>query len=152
MSTPPPDGTQPPSYDPPPAYDPPQAAPAPPSAYSAYGAAPPPASQYSVPPPTVPGKTLGIVAFVVSFFANFVGLILGIVALVQSKKAGHKNGFAVAAIIIGSVSIVLGIILLFALVVPLLTFSADALQACQAVDFSGTVEVNGIPVQCSTLR
>ncbi len=34
-----------------------------------------------------------------SFFVQLVALILGIVALVQSRKAGAKNGFAVAAII-----------------------------------------------------
>ncbi len=32
--------------------------------------------------------------------SQLVALILGIIALVQSKKAGHKNGWAVAAIII----------------------------------------------------
>lgn len=71
-------------------------------------------------PPTVPGKTMGIVAFIMSFFISFfliqiVALILGIVALVQSKKAGHSNRWAVAAIIISAVLMVITII--FAIIV-----------------------------------
>ena len=106
---------------------------------AAYAAAPPPA--YGAPATaTIPGRTMGIVAFILSFFVQLAALILGIIALVQSRKAGHKNGWAVAAIIISCVLMVLGVILFFALVIPLITFSAEALQACQAVDFSGTVE------------
>ncbi|WP_194397948.1 DUF4190 domain-containing protein [Microbacterium atlanticum] len=144
-----------------PAATPPPAASPPPSAYNApppaYGAPPP---SYSSAPPAaygapaagpVPGKTLGIVAFILSFFVQLVALILGIVALVQSRKAGHKNGWALAAIIISAVLMVLGVILFFALVVPLLTFSSEVLQACQAVDFQGTVEVRGLPVDCSNV-
>ncbi|MDY0909198.1 DUF4190 domain-containing protein [Microbacterium sp. CFBP9034] len=154
---PPPDGG---IVPPPPAYTPdptpphasagaPSAAPA--YSQQAYPSAPPPA--YGAPAsPTVPGKTLGIVAFILSFFIQLVALILGIVALVQSKKAGHKNGWAVAAIIISSVLMVLGVILFFAVVLPLLTFSSEALQACQAVGFEGTVTVAGIPIDCSNVR
>ena len=71
-----------------------------------------PAARPPVLRPTAPqpGRTLGIVAFVLSFFAQLIGLILGIVALVQSKRAGQKNGWAVAAIIISSVLMVIGII------------------------------------------
>lgn len=151
----------PPAAEPPPAYTPPAAEPAPP-AYAAqptapaygqqlYAAAPPPA--YGAPATaTIPGRTMGIVAFILSFFVQLVALILGIIALVQSKRAGHKNGWAVAAIIISSVLMVLGVILFFAIVVPLLTFSGEVLQACQEVDFSGTVNVRGIEVDCSTAR
>ena len=158
----------PPAYTPP-AYTPPAAEPAspayppaadpPPPAYSAapgygqqsYPAAPPPA--YGAPTTaTIPGRTMGIVAFILSFFIQLAGLILGIIALVQSRKAGQKNGWAVAAIIISVVLMLLGVILFFALVIPLLTFSAEALQACQAVDFSGTVNVRGIEVDCSTVQ
>src|SRR5215207_7008171 len=129
---------------PPRAYDP-----APPPAYDT---APPPASQptYSSAPPApygapanaaVPGKTLGIVAFILSFFVQLIALILGIVALVQSRRAGYKNGWAVAAIIIG-----------IAVIIPLITLSQETLAACQAVDFSGTVTVRGLEVDCASVR
>ncbi|AZC13630.1 MULTISPECIES: DUF4190 domain-containing protein [unclassified Microbacterium] len=79
----------------------------------AYSSAPPPAyNAQPAPGAPVPGKTLGIVAFVLSFFAQLIALILGIVALVQSRKAGVKNGWALAAIIISAVLMVIGIIVI----------------------------------------
>ncbi len=76
-----------------------------------------PESYSAAPAAPVPGRVLGIVAFIVSFFASIVGLILGIVALVQSRKAGVKNGWALAAIIIGSIAVVLTIIVIIVAVV-----------------------------------
>ena len=102
----------------------------------------------------IPGKTLGIVALIVAIFFNVVGLILGIVALVQSRKAGHKNGPAVAAIIVGAILFVIGIIIAiiaFTAFAAAAAFANEALQACQAVDFSGTVTVQGVEVSCDTL-
>ncbi|WP_214465948.1 DUF4190 domain-containing protein [Microbacterium flavescens] len=128
-------GQQPPSYGQQPQYAPAPSAP--------YGA---PAS------PAIPGRTMGIVAFILSFFVQLIALILGIVALVQSKKAGHKNGWALAAIIISAVLMVIGVILFFAVIIPLLTFTSEAVQACQAVGFEGTVEVRGLPVDCSNIN
>ena len=57
-----------------------------------------------------PGKTLGIVALIASFFVSILGLILGIIALNQSKKAGYSNGPAKAAIILSIVFMVLGVL------------------------------------------
>lgn len=95
--------------------DQPAAAPTPPPAYNppqpAYASAPPAAPGAPAPGAPVPGRTMGIVAFILSFFFALIALILGIIALVQSKKAGASNGWAVAAIIISSVAIVIGIIL-----------------------------------------
>lgn len=64
-------------------------------------------------PVVKPGKVLGIVAFVLAFlpWLQLIGVILGIVAFNQSKKAGLKNGFAKAAIIIGSIFLVFFILL-----------------------------------------
>lgn len=81
---------------------------------NAAAAAPGP-SDAALVPPTDPGKTMGIVAFIMSCFVTFifvqlVGLILGIVALVKSRKAGCSNRWAVAAIIMSSVLMVLTII------------------------------------------
>ena len=61
-------------------------------------------------PTTYPGKTLGIVGLIVSFFFAIVGLILSAVALSQSKKAGFKNTPAKVGLILGIVFSVLGII------------------------------------------
>jgi hypothetical protein len=61
----------------------------------------------TVPAPVNPGKTTGIVAFVLSLLGlNLVGIIVGFVGLNQSKKAGQKNGFAVAGVVIGVISLV----------------------------------------------
>lgn len=65
-----------------------------------------------------PGRGLGIAGFIVSLFwgLDLVGLILSIVAMVQSHRAGRKNGFALAGIIISSVGIVtLSVVLAFAI-------------------------------------
>lgn len=133
---------------PPPATASEQAPPAP--TYSA----PPAAQPYAAAPPaygapanaTVPGRTMGIVAFALSFFFQLVALILGIIALVQSRKAGAKNGWALAAIIISSVLIVVGIIVaivIFAVVVPAAT--AEFLRLCAEYG-NGVHEIGGTTV------
>jgi hypothetical protein len=115
----------------------------------AYDAAPAYAGGAPAPGAPVPGKTLGIVAFIVSFFFNLLGLILGIVALVQSRKAGRSNGFAIAAIIIGSISIVIGIIALIVLI-PLIVQAGDAANVCLN-DPTATVSVWGVSVPCEQI-
>jgi hypothetical protein len=133
-----PQNPQQPPATPPGAYETPAYPPAPPAApaYSAGG--------YPAPTGPVPGKTLGIVAFILSFFIQLVALILGIVALVQSKKAGAGNGWAIAAIIISVVGLIIGAIVLFALVIP--TVSAAA--TC-AADPNAIVTVWGVEIPCS---
>lgn len=59
-----------------------------------------------------PGKVLGIIGFILAFFLPPVGLILSIVGFVKSKKAGFKNGLALAGIILNSVFLVLGTLFL----------------------------------------
>lgn len=130
----------------PPAAAPEQPAAAP-AAPPAYAAAPPP--QYGAPAPaTVPGRTLGIVAFVVSFFASLIGLILGIVALVQSKKAGHKNGWAVAAIILGSVFLVLTIILVVVFIGIAAAGAAQIAEFCAQYGTGTHETTSGLTVTC----
>ena len=75
---------------------------------------------------------MGIVAFILSFFVQLVALILGIIALVQSRKAGAKNGFAVAAIIISSVLMVLGVIFLILAIAFWGMFAGDLTSQIQA--------------------
>ena len=93
-------------------------------------------------------RTLGIVAFVVAIFFNVIGLILGIVALVQSRKAGVKNGWAVAAIIVGAVLAVVGIIVGIILVAVFANAAGDLIQFC-ANNPSGVYELNGQTVTCN---
>jgi hypothetical protein len=139
---PPPQG-----YGAPPPSGPPQGA-APAYSQPQYASAPPPA--YAPPAnATVPGRTMGIVAFILSFFVQLIALILGIVALVQSRKAGQKNGWALAAIIISSVLIVVGIIvtiIIFAIVVPAAT--AEFLRLCSTYG-NGVHEIGGTTVTLS---
>ncbi|MFT4213492.1 MAG: DUF4190 domain-containing protein, partial [Microbacterium sp.] len=82
----------------------------------AYGAAPAAPGYGGQHAESVPGKTLGIVALIVTFFASAVGLILGYVAASQSKKAGVPNTPAKVAIILGWIftafAIVIGIVII----------------------------------------
>ena len=62
-------------------------------------------------------NTMAIVAFILAFFVNVVGIILGFVALSQIKKTGEQGrGLAIAAVIIGFAEIVIGIIFFIAIV------------------------------------
>jgi Na+/H+-dicarboxylate symporter len=86
---------------------------------------------------------------VLSFFVQLIALILGIVALVQSKKAGRSNGFALAAIIISAVLMVIGAILA-AIFIPIFIESINAATVC-ANDPNATVEVFGQQLSCQQL-
>jgi hypothetical protein len=116
-------------------------APVPPPAYPSAPPAP-----YGAPAnPTIPGKTLGIVALVVAIFFNVIGLILGIVALVQSRKAGYKNGWAVAAIIVGAVLFVVGIIIAFVAIGAIIAGAGELARLCAEYG-SGVHQINGVDV------
>jgi hypothetical protein len=88
----------------------PYAAPPVPPAYTPQGqadgqgpVAPPPGTDY-------PGKTLGIVGLVLAFVFQIAGLVCSIIALSQSRRAGYKNGIALAGVIVSAAFIVIGII------------------------------------------
>jgi len=142
QNSPPPYGTTPP---PPPSYG------ATPPAYGAtpapsYGAAPP-APYGAAPQGTVPGKTMGIVALILAFFVQLVALILGIIALVQSKRAGYKNTPALWAIIISSVLMVVGIIFAIVIIGGLIAGAEQYIEMCSELG-AGTHEVDGVPITC----
>ena len=105
-----------------------------------------PAYSRSPAAPERPGRTLGIVGFVLSFFwfIDIAGLIISIVAMVQSKRAGHKNGFALAGTIISIAGILVsaGVI---ALVVPALI---NAGQECARLG-DGTHVVGNSTYTCT---
>lgn len=142
-----------------PAPDVPQASPPvtpPPAAQQPYAAAPPPAPAYTQPQgDTYPGKTLGVVALVLSciFFLGIsvlVGLILGIVALVQSKNAGRKNGPALAAVIVASVLIVLGIIIGVIVALTVIPAAAELARQCLELGPGTHTLSNGITITCGS--
>ncbi|MDM4762808.1 hypothetical protein QT381_07290 [Galbitalea sp. SE-J8] len=54
----------------------------------------------------VPGKALGIWAFVLAFVFPVGGLVFGIIAVLQSRRASVPNNLAVAGIAISAAAIV----------------------------------------------
>jgi hypothetical protein len=105
--------------------------------------APAPSAAYAAPVAENPGKTLGIVGFVLAFVANIVGLIVSIIALSKSKKAGYKNGLALAGIIISSVSIVITIIVIISIVALGAAGLGAIAEACSGFA-SGDVVTDGV--------
>jgi ABC-type Na+ efflux pump permease subunit len=96
-------------------------------------------------PATYPGKTLGIVGLIVSFFFSLIGLIISIIAFNQSKAAGFKNTPAKVGMILGIIFFVLGIVGVI-LAVTLGTAALDAVCNGQA---PGTYETtNGGTITC----
>lgn len=56
-------------------------------------------------------NTMALVGFVMSFFNGLVGLILSIIGMSQIKKTGEPGkGYALAGIIISSVTMLLGLV------------------------------------------
>lgn len=79
-----------------------------------------------------PGKVLGIVGFALSFVGGgLVSIVLGAIAVSKSKKAGHTNGLAIAAIVLGSLGFIFG--LWFWLVVIVATYGAISADASMAI-------------------
>lgn len=117
----------------------------------AYPSQPAPAAPgvpaYAAAPATVPGKTLGIVGLILAILLPLVGLILSIVAMVQSRKAGAKNGPALAGIIVGAL-FTIGWIIIGLLLAAGFAVGVEVLQQCQ--DGATSVIVNGQEFFCGT--
>ncbi|OUM40776.1 hypothetical protein CI784_15020 [Arthrobacter agilis] len=94
-----------------------------------------------------PGRTLGIVGFILAIVIAPVGLIISIVAFVKSRKARMGNGFALAGIIIG-VLFTIGLILIVGLIAAAAPLIQEVAQACEGVASGGTVTVQGQTVTC----
>ncbi len=110
----------------------------------------PPAPTYAsaTPAPVNPGKTMGIVARVLSILPfQLIGVILGFVALGQSKKVGQKNGFAVAAIVVGFIGLVIGTIIAISVVAGGAAIFGGLSQVCNELG-SGVWEVDGVTYTC----
>ena len=90
-----------------------------------------------------PGRTLGIVGLVLSFFTAIVGLVISAIALRQSKRAGFKNTPALIGVIVGAIGTLIGIILATVAIVALTRVAAT----CEELG-PGTHEVNGTTYTC----
>ena len=64
-------------------------------------------------PAADPGNTLGLVGLILAIIpcTSTIGIVLSIVAYIQSRRAGFQNGKALAGVIIGAAWLVLGFIL-----------------------------------------
>ena len=95
-----------------------------------------------------PGKTLGIVGFILSLipFLNVVGLIVSIVAMVKSRKARMGNGFALAGIIIGALAVIATIVIVV-VVIAALPYAAEVFEFCEQVG-PGPQTFEGSPIEC----
>ena len=106
--------------------------------------APPPAAPTASPAPANPGKTMGVVALVLSIIGlHLIGVIVGFIGLNQSKKAGQKNGFALAGIIIGFI----GMIIVIALIAGGGALFGSLFGACAELG-PGVHEVGGVTYTC----
>jgi len=107
---------------------------------------------YQAPAPQ-PGKTMGIIGLILSclFFipyASLVGVILSIVAFVQSRKAKISNGPALAGIIIGGVVFVLTLLVTIAIFVFAVSEVGTFLEVCDERGL-GTHFVDGEIYECT---
>jgi hypothetical protein len=93
---------------------------------------------------TNPGRGLGIAGLVLAFLIPPLGLILSIVAKVQSSKAGVRNGVATAGII---VSIVVMILWIVGIVLGSTLLFGGIIQACAELG-PGVWNVGGVTYTC----
>ncbi|WP_449282411.1 hypothetical protein [Leucobacter sp.] len=98
----------------------------------------------------VPGKTLGIVALVLAVIAPLIGVILGIIASMQSRQAGAKNKPATVAMILGLVLTLLGMLIAW-WVFGQAAQGIDAAQVC-AQDPTAIVEIAGQAINCADVQ
>ncbi|MHA7210305.1 DUF4190 domain-containing protein [Arthrobacter sp. MDT1-65] len=115
-----------------------------------YGSGPgyPGQQGYQGQPADNPGRTLGIVGFILAILIAPVGLVISIIAFVQSRKAKMGNGLALAGIIIGALFTILGAIL----IAVIGSFAADltqqVIQACEGLPTGTPVTVQGNTIEC----
>ncbi|MHA7190345.1 DUF4190 domain-containing protein [Arthrobacter sp. MDT2-16] len=103
---------------------------------------------YQGQPAENPGRTLGIVGFILAILIAPVGLVISIIAFVKSRKARMGNGFALAGIIIGVVFTILGAILIAVIASFAAELAGQILEACEGLPTGTPVTVQGQPTQC----
>lgn len=95
------------------------------------------------PPADYPGKTLGLIGFILAIVAPLIGLIVSVIARKQSKAAGMPNTLAKAGIIIGAILTVVAI----AIGVAAGVGAAKLISQCADLG-PGVHQVNGVTVTC----
>ena len=122
---------------------PPVAPPAPDANAASAPAYAQPTPAYAQPVAVNPGRTLGIVGFILAFFVSPAGIIVSAIGLSKSRKSGNKNGLALAGLIL---SIVFFIV---AIVVSVLLVGAAVALLNQCTELGGGVQqINGVTVTC----
>jgi len=97
-------------------------------------------------PAVNPGHGLGVAALILAFFISPLGIILGIVGLLKSKKAGFKNGLALAGIIIGALSLIGTILLVSSATTAVVNTSNDLIDGVN--NGTCTFTINGVVQDC----
>jgi hypothetical protein len=90
-----------------------------------------------------PGRVMGIVGLILAIVANWIGLIVSIVAFRKSKSAGFQNAIAKAGIIVGCITTALAV----AGAVALFTVGGSLISKCSDLG-PGVHEVNGVTYTC----
>lgn len=104
----------------------------------------PSGTYYQQPVAEDPGKTLGIVGLILSFFTALIGLIVSAIGLSKSRKAGFKNTPALIGVIIGALGTIGAVIAIIAIIA-----GASAIaQRCAELG-PGTHESGGVTITCS---
>ena len=105
---------------------------------------PPPAPAYAQPAATDPGRTLGIVGFILAFFVSPAGILVSAIGLVKSRKAGRKNGLALAGLILSIVFFIVTVLFLVGVAATVASLLA------QCADLGGGVQtIIGGAVTCA---
>ncbi|MBG6225754.1 hypothetical protein IWX63_002337 [Arthrobacter sp. CAN_A2] len=95
-----------------------------------------------------PGRTLGIVGFILAILIAPVGLVISIIAFVKSRKAKVGNGFALAGIIIGVLFTIIGVITMIALIAFFGDVTQQIIEQCDGLPPGTPVTVQGQPLEC----
>jgi hypothetical protein len=101
---------------------------------------------YGAPPPTNPGKGLGVAGLICGILLGpgaFIGLILSIVGLRKSKKSGFSNGVAVAGIVISSLAFVVWVIIITVMIVGLIAVASKCAELGPGIH-----QIGGVTYTC----
>ncbi len=105
------------------------------------------------PSPTNPNRILSIVGLIAAVFFSAVGLIISIIALVKSKKAGIRDGIALAGVIVGSVTTALALASIITLGALLAGPAGQVVTKCiERSSTTNIVVVDGRSYDCDDLN